>query len=204
MVRLIPRETKFFDLFTQVSSNLIEGCRLLQNILQNPHHTAARVQQLQEIEHRGDDFTHAIITKLNQSFITPFDREDIHRLASSLDDVLDFVNAAAVRLTLYKITDPPAASAELAGLIVQQSEELARGVSLLEKNKMVLEHCVEVNRLENEADRVSRKAIAVLFDQEKDPIRLIKIKELYEVLENATDKAEDAANVLEAVALKSA
>ncbi len=204
MVRLIPRETKFFDLFNDVCTNLTQGCRLLQNILTNPVDRASRVQQLQEIEHHGDDMTHAIITKLNQTFITPFDREDIHRLASSLDDVLDFVNAAAVRLTLYKIADPPSACAELAGIIVQQSEELASGVALLAKQNGVLDRCVEVNRLENEADRVSRRAIAALFDQEKDPIRLIKIKEIYEVLENATDKAEDAANVLEAVTLKSA
>ncbi len=204
MVRLIPRETKFFDMFAQVSSNLTEGARLLQDILQHPANMAERVQKLQEIEHRGDDMTHAIIIKLNQTFITPFDREDIHRLASSLDDVLDFVNSAAVRLTMYKITDPPPAAAELAGLIVQQSESLAQGVSVLQKNRLVLDHCVEVNRLENEADRVSRKAIAGLFEHETDPVQLIKIKELYEVLENATDKAEDAANVLEAVALKSA
>jgi len=147
--------------------------------------------------------THGIITALNQTFITPFDREDIHRLTSSLDDVLDFVNAAGVRLRLYKIKTPPSIAAELAAMIVEQSEELAQGVSLLEKNKLVLEHCVEVHRLENEADRLSRNAIADLFDNEKDPIHLIKIKELYEVLETATDKAEDAANVLETVALKS-
>jgi hypothetical protein len=204
MVRLIPRETKFFDLFAQVSSNLTAGARLLHNILEKPQDMSERVKQLQEFEHHGDELTHAIIIKLNQTFITPFDREDIHKLTSSLDDVLDFVNSAAVRLTLYRITSPPPAAAELAGLIVQQAEELAKGVSLLEKNQMVLEHCVEVNRLENEADRVSRSAIAGLFDNEKDPIQLIKIKELYEVLENATDKAEDAANVLEAIALKSA
>jgi uncharacterized protein Yka (UPF0111/DUF47 family) len=141
---------------------------------------------------------------LNQTFITPFDREDIHRLTSSLDDVLDFVNSAGVRLRLYRIDAPPLVAAELAGLIVQQSEELAKGVSLLEHNQRVLEHCVEVHRLENEADRVSRNAIAELFDNEKDAIHLIKMKELYEVLEMATDKAEDAANVLEGVALKSA
>lgn len=204
MIRLIPREAKFFRMFADVSQNLTEGTRLLHDILKNPAGMELRLDQLQEIEHRGDDMTHAIITKLNQTFITPFDREDIHRLTSSLDDVLDFVNAAGVRLRLYKIHAPPPVAAELAALIVQQSEELAQGVSLLEKNQLVLEHCVEVNRLENEADRVSRKAIADLFDYEKDPIRLIKIKELYEVLENATDKAEDAANVLEAVALKSA
>ncbi len=204
MVRMIPRETKFFEMFADLSRNITEGAKLLQDILQHSRDAESRVKNLQEIEHRADDITHSIITKLNQTFITPFDREDIHRLASSLDDVLDFVNAAAVRLTLYRIFDPPPAASELAGLIVQQSEELAIGVSLLQNNQNVLDHCVEVNRLENEADRVSRKAIAELFDREKDPIQLIKLKELYEVLENATDKAEDAANVLEAVALKSA
>ena len=202
-MRLIPRERKFFRMFADVSQNLTQGTRLLQDILKNPANMEPRLDQLQEIEHRGDEMTHGIITALNQTFITPFDREDIHRLTSSLDDVLDFVNAAGVRLRLYKIKSPPSIAADLAAMIVEQSEELAQGVSLLEKNKLVLEHCVEVHRLENEADRLSRKAIADLFDNEKDPIQLIKIKELYEVLETATDKAEDAANVLEAVALKS-
>ncbi|OLB21879.1 MAG: phosphate transport regulator [Acidobacteriales bacterium 13_2_20CM_55_8] len=202
-MRLIPRESKFFRMFADVSQNLTQGTRLLQDILKNPANMEPRLDQLQEIEHRGDEMTHGIITALNQTFITPFDREDIHRLTSSLDDVLDYVNAAGVRLRLYKIKSPPSIAAELAAMIVEQSEELAQGVSLLEKNKLVLEHCVEVHRLENEADRLSRKAIADLFDNEKDPIHLIKIKELYEVLETATDKAEDAANVLEAVALKS-
>ena len=202
-MRLIPRESKFFCMFADVSQNLTQGTRLLHDILKNPANMEPRLDQLQEIEHRGDEMTHGIITALNQTFITPFDREDIHRLTSSLDDVLDYVNAAGVRLRLYKIKSPPSIAAELAAMIVEQSEELAQGVSLLEKNKLVLEHCVEVHRLENEADRLSRKAIADLFDNEKDPIHLIKIKELYEVLETATDKAEDAANVLEAVALKS-
>ncbi len=202
-MRLIPRESKFFRMFAEVSQNLTQGTRLLHNILKNPANMEPRLDQLQAIEHRGDEMTHGIITALNQTFITPFDREDIHRLTSSLDDVLDFVNAAGVRLRLYKIKTPPSIAAELAAMIVEQSEELAQGVSLLEKNKLVLEHCVEVHRLENEADRLSRNAIADLFDNEKDPIHLIKIKELYEVLETATDKAEDAANVLETVALKS-
>ena len=202
-MRLIPRESKFFRMFAEVSQNLTQGTRLLQDILKNPANMEPRLDQLQEIEHRGDEMTHGIITALNQTFITPFDREDIHRLTSSLDDVLDYVNAAGVRLRLYKIKSPPSIAAELAAMIVEQSEELAQGVSLLEKNKLVLEHCVEVHRLENEADRLSRNAIADLFDNEKDPIHLIKIKELYEVLETATDKAEDAANVLETVALKS-
>jgi uncharacterized protein len=204
MIRFLPRDTKFFDLFAELSAAMNEGARLLRSILEDPYDLEKRVAQMQDIEHRGDKATHAIIAKLNTTFITPFDREDIHRLASSLDDVLDFVNSAATRLVMYKITQPPVTAAELAGIIVLQGEELARGVSLLEKNDGVLKHCDEVNRLEDEADKVSRMAIGVLFDREKDPIQLIKIKELYEVLETATDKAEDAANVLEAIVLKSA
>jgi predicted phosphate transport protein (TIGR00153 family) len=204
IVRLLPQETKFFELFAELSGYLTEGAQLLRSILEDPHDLKMRVEQVQAIEHKADRATHAIITKLNQSFITPFDREDIHKLASSLDDVLDFTNSAAHRLVLYNITAPPTAAAELCGLIVLQSEELARGVSVLEKNGSVLKHCDEVNRLEDEADHVSRRAIAHLFETEKDPIQLIKLKELYEVLEMATDKAEDAANVLEAIVLKSA
>lgn len=203
-MRLIPREQKFFTMFAKVAANLTEGATLLQDILKNPSGDPGRIGQLQEIEHRGDEMTHTVIRMLNQTFITPFDREDIHRLSSSLDDVLDFVNAAAVRMTLYRIENPTQEAADLAGLIVRQSQELSKAVSLLDDNQQLLEHCVEVNRLENEADRVSRRAIAELFEREKDPIQLIKMKELYEVLETATDKAEDAANVLEAVALKSA
>lgn len=203
-MRLIPRDPKFFDLFAGLSDNLTEGARLLRTILADPRDLSLRVEQVQAIEHKGDRATHDIITKLNQTFITPFDREDIHRLASSLDDVLDFVNSAAVRLVMYKITTPPPVSVELAGLIVLQCEELARAVSVLGKNGHVMEHCAEVNRLEDVADHVSRKAIADLFEYEKDPIQLIKLKELYEVLEFATDKAEDAANVLEGIVVKSA
>jgi len=204
MIRLIPHEVKFFELFAELSGNLTEGARLLRSMLARPVDLRMQAEQMQAIEHRGDKATHAIITKLNQTFITPFDREDIHRLASSLDDVLDFMNAAATRLVMYKIDQPPPASAELAGVLVLQTEELAKGVSLLEKNGHVLQHCDEINRLEDVADHVSRKAIADLFENETNPIQLIKLKELYEVLEFATDKAEDAANVLEAILLKSA
>src|SRR5690242_10944313 len=203
-MRLIPREKKFYRMFADVAQNLTDGARILHDILKNPDGPADRVPKLQAVEHRGDEMTHTVIRMLNQTFITPFDREDIHRLSSSLDDVLDFVNAAAVRMTLYRIDSPTQVAADLAGLIVRQSQELSKAVALLDDNQQLLEHCVEVNRLENEADRVSRRAIAELFEREKDPIQLIKMKELYEVLETATDKAEDAANVLEAVVLKSA
>ncbi len=203
-MRLIPRETKFFSMFAEMSGNLIEGARLLRAILGDFQNVETRVQQLKEIEHRGDDMTHAILTKLNQTFITPFDREDIHRLAASLDDVLDFLYAAGERLVMYKITSAPSAAGDLADLVIRQSEQIAKAVSLLEKHDHVLDYCVEINRLENEADRVAREAMAHLFENEKDPIALIKLKELYEALESASDKAEDVANVLESVVLKSA
>jgi predicted phosphate transport protein (TIGR00153 family) len=204
MVRLVPRETKFFEMFAAMSANLMQGAVLLKNILDTMENVEVRVQQLHDIEHVGDDITHSILTKLNSTFITPFDREDIHRLATSLDDVLDFIHAAGERLVMYKILTAPPSSSELAQVIIKQCQELSQAVSLLEKHDHVLEHCVEINRLENEADTIARDSIARLFEREKDPITLIKMKELYEVLETATDKAEDAANVLETVVLKSA
>ena len=205
MVRLIPRDTKFFDLFAQMTGNLGEAARVLKKTLEDFREVEEHVRLLKEIEHRGDEMTHNILTKLNQTFITPFDREDIHQLASSLDDVLDFTYAAGVRLTMYKITSAPEAAPKLADILVRQTDQLSQAMGRLEKNHdHVLENCVEINRRENEADQVARTAIAVLFDKEKDPISLIKLKELFEVLETATDKAEDVANVLETVVLKSA
>jgi len=204
-MRLIPRDTKFFDLFADMAKNLGDGARLLKQILDHFENVDARVQQLKDIEHFGDEMTHNVLTRLNQTSITPFDREDIYRLASSLDDVLDFVYAAGVRLIMYKITSAPQAASQLAEIIIKQCDQLSQAmVKLDKKNDMVLQNCVEINRLENEADQIAREAIALLFEKEKDLISLIKLKELYEVLETATDKAEDAANVLEGVVLKSA
>ena len=205
-MRLIPRETKFFDMFTEIATNVVEGAQALNDLLQNYDYEQmpAALEKIKEIEHRGDDMTHRLLVKLNQTFITPFDREDIHLLASSLDDVLDFVYSASDRLLNYKITQPSPSAKVLAGIILKQTEELKKAVALLNKNGQLLEHCVEVNRLENEADQVSREAIGRLFDGEHDPITLIKLKELLEILEEASDKAEDVANVLETVVLKNA
>ncbi len=204
MVRLIPKETKFFDMFAEMSGNLIEGARLLTQILADFKDVEARVQRLQDIEHRGDELTHNILVKLNQTFLTPLDREDIHRLAASMDDVLDFVHAAGECLVIYKIANAPPQAAELAGVIVRQCEQISQAVAKLEKHDHVLDYCVEINRLENEGDRIARASIAKLFENERDPIALIKLKELYEILETATDKAEDVANVMESVVLKGA
>jgi uncharacterized protein len=204
MVRFIPRETKFFEMFSDMADNLTDGAQLLKAILEDMKDVESRVEQLKTIEHRGDEMTHGILTKLNQTFITPFDREDIHKLASSLDDVLDFVHASGERLVMYKITEVTPSAPQLADVIVRQSEQLRKAVSNLEKKNNVLQYCVEINRLENEADRIARVAIGQLFEAETNPIALIKKKELYEFLETATDKAEDAANVLESVVVKSA
>jgi len=204
MISLIPKDTSFFQMFSAMSDNLVTGARTLVDLFADYRDVEKTIDTVQKIERQGDELTHSILTKLNQTFITPFDREDIHQLASSLDDVLDFVNASGARLVMYRITDPPPAAGELAKIILLQSQELQKAVSLLQKQKNgdVLTHCVEINRLENEADQVSQKGIATLFDNEKDPINLIKTKELLEFLERATDKAEDAANVLETVVLK--
>ena len=204
MFSLIPKDTSFFQMFSEMSDNLVTGARTLVDLFASYRDVEKTIDTVQKIERHGDELTHNVLTKLNQTFITPFDREDIHQLASSLDDVLDFVNASGARLVMYRITNPPPAAGELAKIILLQSQELQKAVSLLQKQKNgdVLAHCVEINRLENEADQVSQKGITQLFDNEKDPINLIKTKELLEFLERATDKAEDAANVLETVVLK--
>jgi len=204
MVRLIPRDNSFFDMFSQMSGHLIAGARTLVNLFANYQDPDMQISELRRVEHAADDLTHAILTKLNQTFITPFDREDLHRLASSLDDVLDFMNAAGARIVMYRITNPPPAAGELSKIILLQCQELQKAVALLQRNGDILGHCVEINRLENEADHISRAAIAGLFEREKDPINLIKTKELIEFLEMATDRAEDVADVLETVVLKNA
>lgn len=202
MTPLIPRDNTFFDMFAQMSENLILGARTMVDLFADYKNVDTKIAEIRRIERTGDEMTHNVFTKLNQTFITPFDREDIHQLASSLDDVLDFLNAAAARIIMYRITNPPPAALELARLILLQCQELHRALPLLRKGGDIQTHCVEINRLENEADVISRAAIGQLFDQEKDPINLIKIKELIEFLESATDKAEDVANVLETVVLK--
>lgn len=202
MFRIIPRDTSFFTMFSEIADNLISAARALVDLFDYYQDTGAKTTEIKRIEHIGDDLTHSILRKLNQTFITPFDREDIYRLTSSFDDVLDLINAAADRITMYKITAPPAAAAQLSKIILAQCEELGRAVAHLQKNGDVLSRCIEVKRFENAADVASREAISLLFEHEKDPINLIKIKELLEVLETATDKAEDVANVLETVVLK--
>ena len=167
MVRLIPKDNSFFAMFSAMSDNLIAGARTLVDLFANYHDVGNKIDEIHRIEREGDEMTHAILTKLNQTFITPFDREDIHELASKLDDVLDFINASGARIEMYRITTPPPAAGELAAIILQQCQELQQAVSLMQKNGNILGHCVEINRLENEADQVSQQAIATLFEPKR-------------------------------------
>jgi len=207
MFRIIPREEEFFTLFFKASENIHEGAILLKELLDRFDNIQERALKIEEVEHKGDAITHDIIRKLNTTFITPIDREDIIKLASALDDVIDLIHGVAMRLVVYKISASTSYAKELGFLIVKAAHELQKGIEhlpLANGRDRVYEHCVEVNSIENEADRVSRDAIANLFENQIDPVAIIKWKEIYETLETATDRCEDAANVLESVALKNA
>ncbi len=207
MFRIIPRDHEFFVLFQKASDNIVEGAERLKELLDQFDDLKERARAIEEVEHKGDTITHDIIRKLNTTFITPIDREDILALASSLDDVIDLIHGVATRLLVYKVAASTPHAKELGFLILKSVQELQKGIGhlpLVKGRDRVYEHCVEVNSLENEADRVCRDAIASLFDNETDPITIVKWKEIYETLELATDRCEDAANVLEGVALKNA
>jgi predicted phosphate transport protein (TIGR00153 family) len=205
MFGLIPKNENFFVLFRNISANIIEGAKLFKEMLDDFSDPVASQKKIKEIEHKGDSMTHELVRKLNKSFITPLDREDIYALSSGLDDILDLIDACAQRFVMYNVEQPTAAAKELAFLILKGCQTLERAVSLLGgKLEDINMYCVEVNSLENEADRVCREAISQLFDEEKDPIQLIKWKEIYETMERASDRCEDAANILESVVLKNA
>ena len=205
MFRILPRDQEFFVLFEKAAQNIHDGAELFKEMLDGFDDVHEKSRLIEEIEHKGDTLTHELVKKLDTTFITPIDREDILKLASSLDDIIDLIHGAATRLILYKIQAPTPQAKELAFLILKSTRELLRAVGKMSTRLSdVYDHCVEVNSLENEADRVCRDAIARLFHHEKDPIGIMKWKEIYETLETATDKCEDAANVLETVSMKNA
>ena len=205
MFGLIPKEEKFFLMFQEMGRIIVEGAKELKDMLDHYSDPPKSQKAIKDIEHRGDVQTHEIIKKLNKSFITPFDREDIYSLASALDDILDLIDGSAQRFVMYNVEASTPEAKELAFLILKGAEAINKALVVIGgKLEPIAEYCVEVNALENEADRVCREAISRLFDEEKDPIQLIKWKEIYETLEKATDKCEDAANILESVVLKNA
>ncbi len=204
---LLPRESKFFDLFEESARNMLKTSQALREMLNAWELVEGKVAEITELEHAGDTITHQIVAQLHRTFVTPFDREDMAFLAHTMDDVTDFIHAAADAMLIYKINEPTTRSKELANIIVQATAEVEKAVHGLRRQtdlKRILEQCVEINRLENMADRVFRAAMAELFEDNGDMAQVIKWREIYEHMESATDRCEDVANVLEGVALKHA
>jgi predicted phosphate transport protein (TIGR00153 family) len=205
MAKLFTKEEKFFHMFAQMSLHILEAAQVLKQMLENPDgDLQSGAGRIKDLEHKGDELTHQVIEELNKTFITPIDREDIHNLCTALDDVLDLIDSTAARIVLFKIREPITELPAMAGVLLSQAKEIEAAVSKLQDNDHVVERCIEINRLENDADRLFQVAIGCLFEEVKDPIDVIKRKEIIETLEHATDKAEDVANVLETITVKNA
>jgi uncharacterized protein len=202
--RLIPREVRFFDDFVALAEQIKLGAALLEGMLAPDHPIWDKADEIKEVEHKCDFLTHEIIQRLHSTFVTPLDREDIHSLARSLDDVMDAIDASASIVRLYQIASVRPDARELTRIIVASAEQVCRAMQALDKRKGVAEAAVEINRLENEADRAHQQAVRLLFEQERDPITIIKWKEILDFLESATDRCEDVANVVEGVVVKHA
>jgi hypothetical protein len=203
-LRLIPREERFYADFESLASEIRRGARLLEQMLGPDHPLWDKADEIKEVEHKCDFLTHNTIQRLNQTFVTPLDREDIHALARSLDDVMDAIDASAAVIRLYQIQKVRSGARELARIIAESTEQVERAMQALEGRKGVADCAVEINRLENEADRAHQEAVRQLFAEEHDPILIIKWKEILDFLEDATDRCEDVANVLEGVVVKHA
>ncbi len=202
-MRLLPRDEKFYVLFFKQVEIISETARLLLDGLRSGRaRMAACATDISIMEHRGDEVIHEIYTRLNQTFITPIDPEDIHNLSAALDNVLDGLEDTAHRLVSYKIDPIPPNMVLLAEIIASCAGALKKAFEALQKNGNIMEYCIEVNRLENEADRIGRSAVVELFEKEKNPITLIKLKEVYEFIEATIDSCEDVADVLQNVVVK--
>lgn len=204
---LFPKGNQFFSKLEESSHNILASTRLLAEFINSEGLTEANLRQLEEKEHVGDRITHDTIEMLNKTFITPIDREDIHALFVKLDDVLDYVYGIANRMVLYKIGKPGEEFQRLAKILVKTVEEVAETVLRLrdiKHSERILAQCLEIGRLENEADDSHRRAVANLFDKETDAIRVIKIKEILDHMETATDKCQDVADVIEGIVVKNA
>jgi uncharacterized protein len=202
--RLLPREGRFYDDFTAMAEQIRHGADLLNAMLAPDRPIWDKADEIKEVEHKCDFLTHEVIQRLNRTFVTPLDREDIHTLARTLDDVMDAIDASATILRLYHIDSVRPGARELARIILDCTEQTLRAVKALERRKGVAECAVEINRLENEADRAHQNAVQSLFQDERDAVVIIKWKEIFDFLESATDRCEDVANVLEGVVVKHA
>lgn len=202
--RLFPKQVDFFELFNAGAANVLKGSALMLTLLQDTDNAPVIAKGIRETEKEGDVITHDIIKKLNKTFLTPIDREDLHALATRLDDIIDILWGCAERFNLFKLGTPQPVVIEMAKDLVACCELIAKAVKKLEEKKFsfVQECCVEINSLENKTDRAFRDALVKLFDEEKDPIQIIKWKEVYELLEDSVDACEDVANIMEAIVLK--
>jgi uncharacterized protein len=202
MFSLFPKQEDFFVLFKKQGSLVRQGCDLLLDMMENYENVAAKAAKLKDVEHQGDLVTHELFEKLNRTFITPIEREDIHGLASGLDDVLDAAEGIASRFMLFRVTKPTSEAIALARLVAQCGVQIEQAVNHLKDFKTLMTFSIEINRLENEADAISRNVVAELFNGNHDPIDVLRWKELYGRLEAATDMSEDVANIIESIVLK--
>jgi predicted phosphate transport protein (TIGR00153 family) len=202
--RLIPRETRFFDDFVAMAEQIRVGATMLEEMLAPDKPIWDKADQIKEVEHKCDFLTHEIIQRLHRTFVTPLDREDIHELARSLDDVMDAIDASAAVVRLYSIERVRPDARELVRIIKASTDEMVKALKALERRDGVAEPAVEINRLENEADRVHYAAVRRLFEEERDPIVIMKWKEILDFLEDATDRCEDVANAVEGIVVKHA
>jgi uncharacterized protein len=200
--RLTPREDSYYDMFADSANNLVTGARLLVELIGDGGNREGIAEKMRACEHAGDEFTHAIMRRLNESFITPFDREDIYRLASSLDDVMDFMEAAADLVVLYKIEELPRDVVGQVEVLERAAELTAEAMPRLRGMKDLSEYWIEINRLENQGDQVYRRLLAELFGGEYDALTVLKLKEVVDQLEAAADTFEKVANTVESIAVK--
>ncbi len=202
--RLIPREERFFDLFVQDAANVLDGARQLEAMLRSYESSEKAAKKIRETEHRGDEISHDIGRRLESTFVTPFDREEIHALIAGLDDILDLIEEVADTFILYRIQAPTKTAVKQASLIVQACETIHQALSNLRGFKGLDPYIVEIHRLENEGDRLSRSAIAGLFDDGTKTIDVLKWKDVYALLEDTIDKCEDVADMIERIVVKHA
>ena len=202
--RLIPRDEQFFDLFDQLTEHLVTTAKMLADLLGDPQHVADHVRAIKDVEHKADILTASINQRIDKSFVTPIDREDIHMLASRLDDVIDLLDGTARRFEMLHIAEVKPPARELARVLVQAAQHIQSGVAAIRKSKVIREETAEIKRLEEEGDAIYHAAVGALFAGHPDPLEVMKWKEMYDTLERATDSCMAVAQVLQSISLKNA
>jgi len=206
-MRMIPKEEKFFDLFDELVNKIEEGGELFLDVVEHYEHSEPKIVRLKELEHEADVITHKTYEKMHKTFLTPIDREDIYALVNKMDSILDMIEASAARMYLYKVKVPAKEIIEQAKILnksIKKVKHIVHSMRNMKNAKMIIDSCVEINTLENEGDIIMRMTMTRLFEQEKDPIELIKWKEIFERIEEAIDVCEDVSNIVEGIVLKHA